>query len=62
MSTNFFSRNNTVQSCPNCWGTQEWNNCYQSKAISLDKDRSIVGKARKAFILKFVEKYLPKWK
>ena len=45
--------------CPNCWGQQEWGNEFRPFVANLEKDRTPLGKARKTFIRKFVNKYLP---
>ena len=41
--------------CPNCWGQQEWEQCYQE--IKLDLDRALIakGQVQAGFIRRFVQ-------
>ena len=57
----WFSSNNQpqVQACPNCWGRYEWDNAVKPINIDFEKDRSDIGRARKTFIRKFVDRYVP---
>ena len=49
-----------AEACPNCWGRFEWDNELKPITVDLEKDRSVLGRARKTFIRKFVDRYLPK--
>lgn len=48
-----------MEACPNCWGHFEWDNEFKEAAVDLEQDRSAIGRARKTFIRRFVERYLP---
>lgn len=44
--------------CPNCWGTQEWENEERPAVHDLSKDTTLIGRARQGFIQRFANKYL----
>lgn len=47
------------QECPNCWGIQLWDNEHQAVNLDLNKDTTFIGKARKGFIQRFTDRYVP---
>lgn len=61
----FFSRKshpttvNTTFECPNCWGTQQWGNENKALRFELNKDTTLIGRARKGFIQRFADRYVP---
>lgn len=49
----------TSLECPNCWGIQQWDDEHQAVNFDLNKDTTFIGKARKGFIQRFTDRYVP---
>lgn len=44
--------------CPNCWGTQQYENVEHPAADILGKDTTTIGRSRQGFIQRFANRYL----
>ncbi len=44
--------------CPNCWGTQQYEDVERPAAYQLDKDTTSIGRSREGFIQRFANRYL----
>lgn len=57
-TTNSSAQAQTRFECPNCWGTQQWENVERPATEELSKDTTKIGRSREGFIQRFANRYL----